>query len=201
MINSISLAPAKELATVARRFDADLVLTHCRGPMTAMTGFSEYASDGYKDVVREVADEWRRAADVALATGLPADKLWFDPGLGFAKNAAQSLELCVRLAELKAELGFLVLVGPSRKSYLTRAIADAGEQAASGPGPMALGVPPAGRLGATIAAVLDCAERGADMVRVHDVAEVAQALAYQRASRTFAHANLGPNGGRACSRD
>jgi dihydropteroate synthase len=106
-----------------------------------------------------------------MARGLPRESLVLDPGLGFAKNARHSLELCARLGELCAT-GFPVLVGPSRKSFVAR------EGAAGGALP-----PPEARLGGTIAATLLCAERGAAVARVHDVAEVRQALAVAAAIR------------------
>ena len=172
MINSVSLQAAAALGALAARHGADLVLMHCRGGMHDMEGFSSYREDGYTDVVAEVADEWRRAAAAALDAGLPAAKLIFDPGLGFKKNAAQSLELCARLPALRAAIGnYRVLMGPSRKSYLSHA-STAPHQAAT---------PPRDRLGASIAAALDCAAQGADILRVHDVHEVGQALRYQRA--------------------
>ncbi len=173
MINSVALEPARELARIAAAADAELVLTHCRGSMTAMAGFSTYADDGYDDVVNDVLIEWERAAQRAVDAGLSRDRLIFDPGLGFTKNATQSLELCARLAEIKRRLGGVqVLVGPSRKSYIAATVAD-----------KLGGTPPepAARLGGTIAAAVDCAARGADILRVHDVAETIQALAYAEA--------------------
>ncbi len=170
MINSVALDPAGELGRIAAKANADLVLTHCRGSMTKMTGFSEYDQDGYGDVVQDVATEWQAAAKLAISAGLASDRLIFDPGLGFTKNATQSLELCARLAELKQRLGGVrVLVGPSRKSYIAATVV--AERGGEPPSPTA-------RLGGTIAAVIDCVARGADIVRVHDVAEVVQALAY-----------------------
>ncbi|MEZ4437454.1 MAG: dihydropteroate synthase [Polyangiaceae bacterium] len=173
MVNSVALGPAAALAEItARHPEAELVLTHCRGDMTEMAGFSRYADDAYQDVVGEVAEEWCRARAGAVAAGLAPERILFDPGLGFAKNAAQSLELCGRLPELKARIGpHRVLVGPSRKSYVAHVTTAAGAP-----------LPPASqRLGGTIAATLDCVDRGADIVRVHDVAAVAQALAYRDA--------------------
>jgi dihydropteroate synthase len=173
MINSVSLAPAAELARVAAHHDADLVLTHCRGAMSDMLGFSTYDDGAYDDVVADVAREWRSAASAAEASGLPREQIVFDPGLGFAKNANQSLELCVRLSELKERVGgHRVLVGTGRKSFVAKAVAAVlGGDAAS----------PADRLGGTIAATVDCVRRGADIVRVHDVAPIRQALAYNQA--------------------
>jgi dihydropteroate synthase len=94
-----------------------------------------------------------------MAAGLPRERIWFDPGIGFGKNAQQSFELLRRLGEL-ADLGVPVVVGASRKSFL-RAVDDVG---------------PEERLGGTIAACLWCAAHGAGVLRVHDVRAVRQAL-------------------------
>jgi dihydropteroate synthase len=163
IINSVSLDPAAELGRLAAHHGAALVLMHSRGPMSKMRGFSAYPDDGYGDVVREVGAELTDAAERALAAGLPHRELMLDPGLGFAKNARQSLALCARLEELGA-LGFPLVVGPSRKSFLEIIAKD--ERVS----------PPADRLGGTVAAVLACVARGARVVRVHDVAIVRQAL-------------------------
>ncbi len=169
VVNTVSLEPAAELGAIAARHDAALVLMHSRGAMSAMKGFSVYADDAYRDVVNDVAREWSEAASRAMAAGLPRESLVLDPGLGFAKNAAQSIAICTRLDELCA-LGFPVLVGPSRKSFLARIAAPEG--------PLA---PPNERLGGTVAAVLACVAKGAVLARVHDVAAVAQAIAVDEA--------------------
>jgi dihydropteroate synthase len=172
VVNSVSLEPARELGELCGRHGASLVLMHCRGSMTDMQGFSTYADDAYGDVVADVAREWQAAAARSLES-MPKDDLVFDPGLGFAKNARQSMELCGRLGELVA-LKFPVLAGPSRKSFLARAGQRSGDE------PLA---PPDRRLGATIVACLACADAGAAILRVHDVEEVAQALTVARALR------------------
>ncbi|XXT18066.1 dihydropteroate synthase [Sorangium sp. So ce429] len=173
VVNTISLDSAAELGALCARRGASLVLMHSRGSMSAMAGFSAYPDDAYGDVVADVAREWSSAAERALEAGLSRGELVLDPGLGFAKNARQSLELCARLDELCA-LGFPVLVGPSRKSFLARAAASEGGEGA------AL-APPSERLGGTVAAALACAARGAAAVRVHDVRPVRQALDVMRA--------------------
>jgi dihydropteroate synthase len=174
VVNSVSLEPAAELGALCARHGAALVLMHSRGPMAAMPGFSMVDDAAYGDVVADVAREWSAAAERALDAGLPPSELLFDPGLGFAKNARHSLELCARLEELCA-LGFPVVVGASRKSFLAKAAAlYAAGQKEGEPAPQA---PPEARLGGTIAATLACIERGASVVRVHDVAQVRQAIA------------------------
>jgi len=175
IVNSVSLEPAAELGALAAAHGAALVLMHSRGAMTGMAGFSAYADDAYGDVVADVAREWSAAARRALDAGLPREDLILDPGLGFFKNARQSLELCARLDELAA-LGFPVLVGPSRKSFLSRVAGD---------DPPA---PPDARLGGGLAAAIACVERGAAIVRTHDVAETRQALAVAAALRAHQEA-------------
>ncbi|HHH30494.1 MAG TPA: dihydropteroate synthase [Polyangiaceae bacterium] len=189
MINSVALEPAGDLAEVAARAGADLVLTHCRGSMTTMRGFSDYDEDGYADVVEEVLAEWCAARDVAVDRGLSPGAILFDPGLGFQKSAVQSLTLCARLREIKERLGrHRVLVGPSRKSYLAKTVTAVLRDQADAPDDVAA-PPPGERLGATIAATLDLVARGADVVRIHDVAPIRQALAYATAMTSLdAHA-------------
>ena len=107
-INSVSLEQASELGALAAKHDATLVLTHCRGAMSDMTGFSEYDQDAYHELLHEVLHEWRAAAAKAMASGLDGDHVVFDPGLGFAKNAQQSLALCAHLDELQKPV-YLIL--------------------------------------------------------------------------------------------
>jgi dihydropteroate synthase len=165
VINDVSCLANPDLAEVAARYDAILIVMHSRGPMAKMAGFSQYADSGYGDVVSDVLSEWRRARDQAVARGMRVKDVWLDPGLGFAKNARQSLELLARLDELAHE-GVPLVVGPSRKSFI--ASVD--------------GAPPESRLGGTVAACLLSVSRGASVLRVHDVASIRQALALARAA-------------------
>jgi dihydropteroate synthase len=159
IVNDVSCLSDPELARVTARYQADLVLMHARGSMAEMKGFSVYAEDAYDDVVTDVLREWGAARDRALEVGLARDRVWLDPGIGFAKNARQSWELLRRLPELTAE-GVPVVVGPSRKSFIGALD----------------GSPPEQRLGGTIAACVLSVQRGAHVLRVHDVAAVKQAL-------------------------
>jgi dihydropteroate synthase len=169
MLNDVSCLADAELATTAARHGATLVLMHARGAIGTMKGYSEYPDAGYADVVNDVRAEWRAARDRATARGLAPEDVWLDPGIGFAKNARQSFELLARLGELTDE-GVPVVVGPSRKSFIAAvdgAVADE-------------------RLGGTIAACLLAAERGARVLRVHDVQAVGQALGVARRTRAAA---------------
>lgn len=166
MVNDVSCLADDELAAAARDAGAALVIMHARGSMTAMRGFSDAPGDAYGDVVEDVCREWTAARERAVARGLAPDDIVFDPGLGYMKNAAHSIELVRRLDEFAA-LGAAIAVGPSRKSFIAKTVAPE--------------APPDARLGGTIAACLACAERGAAILRVHDVFEVKQALDMARA--------------------
>jgi dihydropteroate synthase len=159
LVNDVSCLADPDLARVTARAGATLILMHTRGALGSMPGFSDYPDDAYEDVVTDVKREWSAARDRAVAAGLPRERVWLDPGIGFGKNARQSFELLRRLAELR-DLGVPVVVGASRKSFI-RAVDDAG---------------PEERLGGTIAACLWCAAQGADVLRIHDVRAVRQAL-------------------------
>jgi dihydropteroate synthase len=159
LVNDVSCLADVDLARVTARFGAGLILMHTRGTLGSMQGFSEYPDDAYVDVVADVRREWCTARDRAVAAGMPRENVWFDPGIGFGKNARQSFELLRRLGEL-GDLGVPIVVGASRKSFI-RAVDDVG---------------PEDRLGGTIAACLWCAAQGARVLRVHDVRSVRQAL-------------------------
>jgi dihydropteroate synthase len=166
LVNDISCLANPELARVCAQHDATLILMHARGSMQSMSGFSHYPDDAYGDVVADVLGEWRAARDRAVAQGLGKQRIWLDPGLGFAKNARHSFELLRGLDRLRGE-GVPVVVGASRKSFIA-AVDD---------------VPPEKRLGGSIAAALLAAERGASVLRVHDVHDVHQALLVARGIR------------------
>ena len=186
VVNCVDPGRAAELGALCAEHGAALVLMHCRGSMTAMAGFSAAADATYGDVVAEVARELGEAAARAMAAGLSRGEIVVDPGFGFAKNARHSLTLVAGLEALAA-LGFPVLVGASRKSFVAHAAA-AEEREAGGAGELA---PAAERLGGTLAIALACADRGARIVRAHDVAETRQALAVWRAVGRLGRATRG----------
>jgi dihydropteroate synthase len=159
LINDVSCLADEDLARACAEHQAPLIIMHARGPAASMAGFSIYPDAGYRNVVEDVRREWRAARARALAVGMASEDVYFDPGLGFAKNAQQSYTLLAQLAEFQSE--GLMVVGASRKSFI--ASVD--------------GAPPAQRLGGSVAACLVAAARGAAIVRVHDVREVRQALA------------------------
>jgi len=169
IVNDVSCLADAELAAVTAKHGAALIVMHTRGTMRDQPGFSAYPEDGYTDVVSEVRAELSAARDRAVERGVELENVWLDPGLGFKKSARQSFELLSRLPELERD-GAPLVVGPSRKSFL--AAVD--------------GAPPEGRLGGTVAACLLAAERGAAVLRVHDVAAVRQALGVLRLAKPVA---------------
>jgi dihydropteroate synthase len=166
IVNDISgLAYDPQLATVAAERRAGLVLMHHRGRSADM-----YAYATYDNVARDVTAELEARANLALAAGVTSDRIVLDPGFGFAKRAEHTFSALVGLPVL-ASLGFPILAGPSRKSFLTAAI-----------GP----VPAAGRDMATAAAVAMSIWFGAHIVRVHDVAGMAHVARVADAVRAAA---------------
>lgn len=176
VVNDVSCLLDGALARVVAASGGALILMHARGTQKDMPGFSSYPDDAYGDVVRDVCVEWESAAERARAAGVPRDAVVMDPGLGFAKNARHSLELLARLDEIVRAVGVPVAVGASRKSFLAVA-ADDPFRVRSKPE----SVPPAERLGASVAAALHAARVGASIVRVHDLRATRQAIDLERA--------------------
>jgi dihydropteroate synthase len=120
----------------------------------------------YDDVVAEVAAFLEERLRAAVDAGISEDLICVDPGIGFGKTVAQNFELVRRLDEIAA-LGRPVLVGFSHKSSLGRVLGD--PEATTGP------------LSASLAAAVTAYERGAAILRVHDVRETVEALTVARA--------------------
>ncbi|MFF5053346.1 dihydropteroate synthase [Micromonospora sp. NPDC000663] len=162
VVNDVSGGLADpDMARVVRDAGCPWVLMHWRGHSRQMRELASYG-----DVVADVRTELSERIDAALAAGVAADRIVIDPGLGFAKTAAHNWELSARLPEL-LDLGYPLLFGASRKSYLGRLLA-----AADG-----TPRPTAQREAATVATSLLAVAAGAWGVRVHDVRATTDALA------------------------
>jgi dihydropteroate synthase len=133
---------------------AGLVLMHMLGDPRTMQ-----VDPHYEDVVDEVKAFLAERLEAAVAAGVDEERVWLDPGIGFGKTLEHNLELLRRLGELR-DLGRPLVIGTSRKSFLGK-IDDS---------------PVDERLGGTIASSVLAAAEGADVLRVHDVAEIRQAL-------------------------
>lgn len=142
-----------EILKVIAAAGCPYVLMHSRGDSHSMDGLAVYG-----DVVQEVRQELLLATERALAAGVRAAQVIWDPGLGFAKTTEQNLELLRRLNELAGD-GFSVLVGPSRKRFIGAVLEE--------PRPRA-------RLWGTAAVCCQAIAAGAHILRVHDVGPVVQ---------------------------
>jgi len=158
MINDISgLRFDPRIAEVAYRRGAPLILMHMRGePATMQKG--PFA----RDVMKDVTQGLRASISKARGAGVRKSQIIIDPGIGFGKSLEQNYELLRKLPEL-AKLGYPLLVGTSRKGFLGATLARNGKPA-----------PPEERLEGTAATVTASILGGAHIVRVHDVAEMAQ---------------------------
>lgn len=143
-----------EIGGLCAERGAGLVLMHMQGDPRTMQ-----ANPTYDDVVDDVKAFLAERLQAAIDAGVAEERVWLDPGIGFGKGLEHNLELLRRLGELR-ELGRPLVVGTSRKSFIGRVDGSVvGE-----------------RLGGTIASSVLAAAGGADVLRVHDVAEMAQAL-------------------------
>jgi dihydropteroate synthase len=143
------------LSTVAD-LGVPICLMHLRGTPTNMQQLTDYT-----DVVQEVGDALLERVAAAIAAGIDPDNIMVDPGIGFAKTAAQSIELLRNLQDLRERVGKPLLVGVSRKSFIGQ-ILDRPD--------------PEQRIWGTAAACAVAIERGTDLLRVHDVAEMVDVM-------------------------
>jgi dihydropteroate synthase len=143
-----------EMAALCAERGATVALMHMRGDPRTMQD-----DPRYDDVVAEVKAFLAERLEAATAAGIAAERIWLDPGIGFGKTAAHNMELLRRLGELR-ELGRPLVIGTSRKSFIGRVDGSAAGE----------------RLGGTIASSVLAAAEGAEVLRVHDVAEMRQAL-------------------------
>jgi dihydropteroate synthase len=158
LLNDISgLKRDPRLAQVAARHKVPLVLMHMRGTPRTMQK-QPFA----KNVLRDVIAGLRNSLAVARRAGVSKSQIILDPGIGFGKSHAQNYELLVKLPAL-AKLGYPLLVGTSRKGFLGATLAQNGKS-----------LPASERLWGTAATVTVSILHGAHIVRVHDVAEMAQ---------------------------
>jgi dihydropteroate synthase len=129
-----------EMAATVSRAGAPVVLMHNK------------PGGGYRDLIGEIAASLLESVELARAAGIREDRIILDPGIGFGKTREENLEIIRRLSELH-RLGFPLLIGPSRKSFIGKT----------------LDLPAGERLEGTAAAVALSIAGGADIVRVHDV--------------------------------
>ncbi len=160
IINDVSgLRHDPKLAEVVHEFNAGLVLMHRRGTSETMQLLTDY-----RDLMEDINRELSESMELAESSGVSADQIVLDPGIGFSKTAEQNLEVLERLNEL-SRLERPILIGPSRKSFI-HSVTKA---------------PPDKRLFGTVAACVLAYERGAKIFRVHDVWAIKEALSTSEA--------------------
>lgn len=151
------------LAEIAARYQALIVLMHNRSkPANAELQEKlggRYVGMQYDDLIGDIRRELMESVSIAHQAGVSDEQIILDPGIGFGKTVEQNLELIDRLDEFRS-LGYPLLIGPSRKSFIG----------------YTLDLPPEERLEGTAAAVAIGIARGADIVRVHDVAPIARVV-------------------------
>lgn len=154
IINDISGLRNRRMLEVAVRYKAAVVIMHMLGRPTNMQKII-----AYKSLIEDIAVYLKKAIDSAQAAGVKPDKIIIDPGIGFGKTPVHNLEIIKHLADFKA-LGKPILIGPSRKSFIAKVLRSNSESRISG----------------SLAASVMAADRGANIIRVHDVKEVSQSL-------------------------
>lgn len=152
MLNDVSGLRDPELAAVAARHGASLVVMH--------NGWNLPPRSPGDDLLDDVARQLARLVDLAVRAGVPPERIVVDPGIGFGKDANENLRLMRELGRLRARLTpCAMLVGPSRKRFI-------GE---------VLDAPPDRRLEGTLACVALAVAAGVELIRVHDVQEAVRA--------------------------
>ena len=154
-INDISgLTFDSKMIEIVKKFDVPVVLMHIKGTPRNMQ-----TNPTYIDVIKELLEFFSFQIQKALDIGIKKEQIIIDPGIGFGKQLNDNFILIQRLKEF-SELGFPILIGPSRKSFIG----------------LTLDVPSEDRLEGTLASVSASILNGASIVRVHDVKEVKRAV-------------------------
>jgi len=149
------------MAAVCAEQDCGVIIMHMQGTPLTMQLAPEYG-----DVVREVTNYLQARVNDLVARGIAAERLMIDPGIGFGKTAAHNLQLLGNIAALKST-GRPVLIGHSRKRFLQKVLGRPIEEATAG----------------TIGVAIAVAAQGAELVRVHDVRAVKDAILAWQAVR------------------
>jgi dihydropteroate synthase/2-amino-4-hydroxy-6-hydroxymethyldihydropteridine diphosphokinase len=163
-INDIwGLTADPQLAAVIASHQAGVVLMHNRSKSTAVKDLGSlgksYEGSNYRDFIQEIKSELQHSIDIARSADIQDEKIILDPGIGFGKSQEQNLALINHLDEIR-NLGFPMLVGPSRKSFIGQVLSLPVEEREEG----------------TAAALAISVVRGADIVRVHDVGKMVRVV-------------------------
>lgn len=163
IINDVSgLRADSEMARTVAESKAGYIMMHMRG--TPKTMQKNLAYDSLTD---EIIAYFNEGLEMLASAGVPAKNIMLDPGIGFGKSVEQNVQLIADIARFRA-MGFPVLMGPSRKSFI---------------GTLLSIDSPSERILGTAGAVTACAMKGADIVRVHDIKEMKEAVTIADAIR------------------
>ncbi|MFA5724990.1 MAG: dihydropteroate synthase [Candidatus Omnitrophota bacterium] len=154
LVNDISGLKNIKIAKIASRYKAGVVIMHMRGNPRSMQKNPQYAC-----LIDDIIAYLTEAIDRGVSAGIAKEKIIIDPGIGFGKTLEHNLEILKRLREFKV-FGLPILSGTSRKAFIGKI----------------LNAPPENRIFGTLASCVVASENGADIVRVHDVKAVKQAL-------------------------
>ena len=156
IVNDISgLTFDDAMMDVCREADAGICLMHIQGTPQTMQ-----QNPHYEDVVSEVSEFLQQQVDRCLMAGILAERMCVDPGIGFGKTADHNLQLLKAIPRLQAELQRPVLIGHSRKRFLSKILGRSVEERESG----------------TVGVSIALAQLGVDILRIHDVRSVRDAL-------------------------
>jgi dihydropteroate synthase len=155
MVNDITALSDERMGTLAAKYGVPVVLMHMKGTPATMQ-----IEPKYDDVVGEVLTFLLDRAKKAEKSGIPKERIFIDPGIGFGKTAEHNL-LLLKNIDRFVDSGYRVLVGTSRKAFI---------------GSLTGKENPAERVFGTAATVALCAVAGVSIVRVHDVAEMADVV-------------------------
>ncbi|MDP1853830.1 MAG: dihydropteroate synthase [Candidatus Omnitrophota bacterium] len=150
IVNDITAFGDNNMPKTIKRYNAAVVLMHMRGKPLDMQN-----NPHYRSLITEITGYLQKRIKIAVDSGISSDKIIIDPGIGFGKTLEHNMEIIRRLAEFK-KMGFPVLIGTSRKSFIGQI----------------LNKEPQGRLMGTAASIALSIANGADIVRVHDVREM-----------------------------
>ncbi len=153
IINDITGLADERMRALAGERKAPTIIMHMRGTPQTMQSDTEYA-----DLISEIMAYFRERIALAVEVGLPEEYIILDPGIGFAKTAEQNMEIIRKLADFKS-LGLPILMGTSRKAFIGKALG---------------GLPAPERVFGTAATIALSIQNGANIIRVHDVAPMAQ---------------------------
>jgi dihydropteroate synthase len=152
-----------DMATLATQAGCPIVLMHNRSKPKDVAQEKKlggrFVGVNYNDLIADIQQELQESIDICLKAGVQASQIIIDPGIGFGKTVEQNLQLLNQLDQFKT-MGFPILIGSSRKSFIG----------------YTLDLPPDQRVEGTAATVAIGIDRGADIVRVHDVQAMARVV-------------------------